>query len=200
MKQLVRSSALASRDALCAQMKHQKSQAICKQLEALLDASFLQFPLESQLTVAVYAAMPSEVDLTSFVRHAYMRGVRVVFPCMNRTEERAGRMVMRAVSKIDFERGDVPFVCSPIEAFEPDEALLAGFPIVKPFDIDMAVVPLVAYDNQNRRLGYGGGNYDGFLSRLRPQAMVVGAAFTEQRVDEVPCEAHDLPLPHIVTA
>ena len=64
----------------------------------------------------------------------------------------------------------------------------------------MVVVPLVAFDGQGGRLGYGGGNYDKFLPRLQDATLVVGVGFEEQRVDEVPREAHDLTLPHIISA
>ena len=141
-----------------------------------------------------------ELDLTAFIRHAYQCGLRVVFPCMNRTEVRSERMDMRQVTREAFECGRAPFVSSPAEAFERNEPLLSVFPVVHPQDVDMVVVPLVAYDRRNKRLGYGAGNYDGFLAGIRPDAVVVGAAFTEQLVDEVPCEPHDVPLPHIATA
>lgn len=64
----------------------------------------------------------------------------------------------------------------------------------------MIVVPLVAFDRAGARLGYGGGCYDRYLPTLRPDCQIVGIAFEEQRVDHVPTDVHDLPLPNIISA
>ena len=74
------------------------------------------------------------------------------------------------------------------------------FPIVPAEALDMIVVPLVAFDQTGARLGYGGGCYDRYLSMLSPVCQIVGIAFDEQRVDHIPTDAHDLPLPHIISA
>ena len=87
-----------------------------------------------------------------------------------------------------------PLRCLACEALERD-----GFQAVDPEKLDAVVVPLVAFDDAGRRLGYGGGNYDQLLPRLRADATVVGIAFDEQRVETVPCEPHDIALPHVVS-
>ncbi|MFR7671106.1 MAG: 5-formyltetrahydrofolate cyclo-ligase [Collinsella sp.] len=74
------------------------------------------------------------------------------------------------------------------------------FPIVPAEALDMIVVPLVAFDQTGARLGYGGGCYDRYLPMLSPACQIIGIAFDEQRVDRVPTDAHDLPLPHIISA
>lgn len=87
-----------------------------------------------------------------------------------------------------------PLRCLACEALERD-----GFQAVDPEELDAVVVPLVAFDDAGRRLGYGGGNYDQLLPRLRADAAVVGIAFDEQRVETVPCEPHDIALPRVVS-
>ena len=42
--------------------------------------------------------------------------------------------------------------------------------------------------------------YDRYLPMLSPACQIIGIAFDEQRVDRVPTDAHDLPLPHIISA
>lgn len=63
---------------------------------------------------------------------------------------------------------------------------------------DVVIVPLVGFDVRGGRLGYGGGFYDRTLAGLR-DALVLGFALDAQRVDRVPQEATDVPLPYIVT-
>lgn len=92
------------------------------------------------------------------------------------------------------------FLDHPARAFSLAHLRADGWEEVAPEQIDVAITPLVAFDRTNARLGYGGGNYDRLLAELREDALVVGVAFTEQRVEHVPLEPHDLPLPHLVSA
>ncbi|MGX9856005.1 5-formyltetrahydrofolate cyclo-ligase [Limimaricola variabilis] len=65
----------------------------------------------------------------------------------------------------------------------------------------IVIVPLVAFDRQGHRLGYGGGFYDRTLARLRALGSVtaVGFAFAAQEAVEIPIEPTDQPLDLIVT-
>ncbi len=65
----------------------------------------------------------------------------------------------------------------------------------------MLLVPMLAYDLEGGRLGYGGGYYDRTLEALRAAGPViaVGIAFAAQRMDNLPRETHDQPLDWIVT-
>ena len=107
-------------------------------------------------------------------------------------------MCMRAVDAGD--AGAAPFIAHPTRAFTAEDLDNSRFPIVPAETLDMIVVPLVAFDRTGARLGYGGGCYDRYLPTLSPACQVVGIAFDEQRIDHVPTDAHDLPLPNIISA
>ena len=143
------------------------------------------------------AAMRSEVDLDAFFLGAYERGCRVAFPCMQEGQTHQV-MRMRAVSAHDYRENTAPFIVHPVASFEPASGEADRFPLVLPSEIDMVTVPLVAFDPQRSRLGYGGGNYDRYLPYLRPDCLVAGVAFAEQQVERVPTEPHDRPLPRII--
>ncbi|MCY4258849.1 MAG: 5-formyltetrahydrofolate cyclo-ligase, partial [Rhodobacteraceae bacterium] len=66
---------------------------------------------------------------------------------------------------------------------------------------DVIVLPLLAYDGEGRRLGYGGGYYDRALAELRAvgQVWAIGFAAGGQMVDALPCDMHDQPLDMVVT-
>ena len=66
-------------------------------------------------------------------------------------------------------------------------------------NLDVVIVPAVAYDKNCYRLGYGGGFYDRFLENLRDDAVTIGIAFDLQIFDKVPKEPHDAQLDYIVT-
>lgn len=72
-------------------------------------------------------------------------------------------------------------------------------PKIDVHDIDVVIVPAVAYDKDCYRLGYGGGFYDRFLNELRDDAITVGIAFDLQIFESVPKEDHDAQLNYIIT-
>jgi 5-formyltetrahydrofolate cyclo-ligase len=70
---------------------------------------------------------------------------------------------------------------------------------VDPTGAGIVLVPGVAFDEGGRRLGYGGGFYDSFLSELDPAVPRVGLCFDLQVVGEVPAEDHDSSVDVIIT-
>jgi 5-formyltetrahydrofolate cyclo-ligase len=72
----------------------------------------------------------------------------------------------------------------------------AIFPDMK---FDLILVPVLAFDKDNHRLGWGGGWYDKFLSK-QPKALKIGLCFQNGFVEEgIPHEPHDIPLDKILT-
>lgn len=66
-------------------------------------------------------------------------------------------------------------------------------------DLDLVVVPGVAFDVCGGRLGHGRGYYDRLLAQVRDQTVLVGAAFECQIVAAVPMEDHDVRMDFVVT-
>lgn len=64
-------------------------------------------------------------------------------------------------------------------------------------EIELIVVPAVAYDRKGNRLGRGKGFYDRLLSTAR--ATKIGVGYEFQLVDEIPIEAHDVPMDYVIT-
>lgn len=93
-------------------------------------------------------------------------------------------------------------------AWRPGDALERGpfgtmhpaarSPVVHP---QILLVPLIAFDLEGGRLGYGAGYYDRTIAGFRAQGQVtsIGLAYDVQRVDAVPVDAHDQPLDAVVT-
>lgn len=69
------------------------------------------------------------------------------------------------------------------------------------FDPEILIVPLVAFDANGGRLGYGGGFYDRTLEGLRAKrpTLAIGFAFDAQEADGLPLESTDQPLDMVVT-
>lgn len=193
----VRRAVIARRDAIGLDVRAAKSADVCARLVEMLE----RVGSEAPRTVAVYAAMGSEVNPAAFAVAAAGRGWQVAYPCMLSAADAAAcgqRMCMRAVAAGDV--GTAPFIAHPTHAFTATDVDSIRFPIVPADMLGMIIVPLVAFDRTGARLGYGGGCYDRYLPTLSPACQIVGIAFDEQRVDHIPTDAHDLPLPNIISA
>ena len=106
----------------------------------------------------------------------------------------------------------VPVIVGPgqplrFSRWEPDAALIEGpFGAMVPakasyFDPEILIVPLVAFDANGGRLGYGGGFYDRTLERLRSAraTLAIGFAYDAQQANDLPLEPTDQPLDMLVT-
>lgn len=220
-KKAQRHEALTRRDAITPEIRAQKSIQICRKLEELVLQTCQKtidcvpalqkiaegFSQESapcvdrELLITLYAAMRSEVNLEPFIERAYHHNWSLCFPAMVvGTPDSVARMTFFRVSKSQFPQAKAEFLDHPLRKVALSELHEAGLLVVAPQDVDVVVVPLVAFDDQGRRLGYGGGNYDRFLSQVGTDTLVVGVAFNEQRVHFVYTEPHDLSLQHILYA
>lgn len=189
----IRSLVIARRNAIPADERIARSEKACEEL-----GRYFGRIVAPGARIAAYHALGSEVDIAPFAKSARLYGWTCAFPVMVRNSNDA---------KAHMTFWDVPldgtpraFFDKPARAIEPDDPSLAGCTPCFPHEIDAVVVPMVAFDAGNMRLGYGGGNYDRFLRELRGDAVVCGIAFQEQEVEAVPIEPHDLALPKIIVA
>lgn len=65
---------------------------------------------------------------------------------------------------------------------------------VSPTEIDLILVPGVAFTRRGDRMGRGKGFYDKYLVQLRPDAVKIGICYPHQLVEELPTEPHDIPV------
>lgn len=72
-----------------------------------------------------------------------------------------------------------------------------GQNVANPEDIELVVVPAVAFDRKGKRLGRGKGFYDRFLQTTK--ATKVGVGYEFQLVEEVPTEPHDIGMDMVIT-
>ncbi len=137
--------------------------------------------------IALYAPLPGEVDVGELLRARFAEGAPLWLPRM------------RADGALDFvavgSMGELRQVRHGIREPRPD---LPATPIA---ELDLLVLPGLAFDRRGVRLGRGGGFYDrslGGASRdSRPR--LVGVAFGCQRVERLPAAPHDLRVDTLVT-
>lgn len=105
------------------------------------------------------------------------------------------RFFLPRVNGVDLEV--LPFEESRLElgSFHIEEP--TGTDVIDPDEIEMVVVPAVAYDRKGKRLGRGKGFYDRFLKHTK--ATKVGVGYEFQLLDDLPSEPHDVPMDIVVT-
>ena len=72
----------------------------------------------------------------------------------------------------------------------------------KPLVPDLMLIPLLAFDNGNNRLGYGKGFYDRFLNKFlknKKKILTIGVAFSFQKYNKLPVSNLDMKLDYIIT-
>lgn len=179
-KAALRSSARARRDALSVSSRDAATRAIGDRLVAhdLVATAHL---------VHCFIGIGSEVGTEELICGLLARGQRVIAP-------RVRGRTLEHIEIFDLET----LVPGPLGLREPDPALGGTVDLA---EVDVMLVPGLAFDGAGYRLGYGGAFYDGTLTALAShgRATTIGLAFEAQLVDEVPREEHDRPVDLIVT-
>lgn len=171
----VRRERIAARVALAADEHARASAAIEARLESLLSAW-------SPRVVAFCWPLRREFDCRPLVARLMDRGWRAAQPVVL---AHAAPMVFRPwtpATPMTEDRHGIP--------------IPAGDDTIVP---DLVLLPLVAFDAQGFRIGYGGGYFDRTLATLSPRPYSVGVGFELARIDTVRPEPHDIPLDAIVT-
>jgi 5-formyltetrahydrofolate cyclo-ligase len=177
-KPMLRQALIAARARLEHADRSRRSEEIARRV-ASLDA------FARARTIALYAAVGAEVDTAAVARAAAALGKRLAWPRLV-PGERA--LAFSACGAADLVPGGLRTLEPPADA-----------PTVPLADVDLVLVPGVAFDASGRRLGRGRGHYDATLAALPAAASRVGLAFEVQIVPEVPSEPHDALVDAVVT-
>ena len=143
----------------------------------------LQERLGEGRVVMAFWPLPDEPDIRPLIDRLAAVGTTILLPKVTGD----GTMALcRYTSRADLAEG-------AFHIMEP-----VGAPFTDFAQIDLALVPGVAFDAACHRLGRGRGYYDRFLAAC-PHIRKIGVCFPFQRVAEVPAEAHDVLMDEIVS-
>lgn len=136
--------------------------------------------------IFIYVSFAKEVDTHHIINFALSQGKTV---CVPKVINSTGVM---KVLKID----SLNSMCkSSYGILEPQEDAIE----IPKKEIDLALVPGLAFDLDGGRIGYGGGYYDRFLSGIRKDVLKLGLAYNFQIMDKIQTEAFDVPIDGIIT-
>jgi 5-formyltetrahydrofolate cyclo-ligase len=130
-------------------------------------------------TVMAFVSFGNELDTDPLFARLAVEGKRLVLP----------RVEASGIVPAD---GDTPLIASKFGVLEPSG------PPIDVAEIDLVIVPGLAFTLAGDRLGYGRAYYDRFLPTV--PAPSIGVCFSEQLVDEMPVEPHDVRVDMVVTA
>jgi 5-formyltetrahydrofolate cyclo-ligase len=176
-KSLLRTSVLAHRDALPAEMRAQGAQTVA--------ARGLPVPVAKGAVVSGFMPMKSEINPLPLMKRLGEAGAQLALPVVM---GRGKPLTMRGWTY------GAPLESGVWGIKQPGVDAPEVFP-------DILLVPLAAFDRSGHRIGYGAGYYDMTIARLKAMKPVVtlGLAFAAQEIPAVPDEAWDVPLDFILT-
>ncbi len=135
------------------------------------------------LTISAYWPFRGEPDLRAFLERVVARGGRTALPVVI---ARATPLVFRAWARGEkLERGvwNIPQPASDAAVVLPD----------------VVIAPVVGYDPECYRLGYGGGFFDRTLASMPKKPRVFGVGYRRQAVATIYPQPHDIPMDAVVT-
>ncbi len=138
-------------------------------------------------TVCSFISFGSELNTHGLIKMMLLDGKRVVVPYVKNREMR--EMILSELKSWDELDAGEYGILAPKKEFIRE---------VSPKEVDLFLVPGVAFDPEGHRVGYGGGYYDRLLRELETECLI-GLCFELQIVDKVPRAAHDVAVKRIIT-
>jgi len=159
-----------------------KSLEIKKRLFALKEFKFAK-------TVMFYVSKDGEVDTIQMIKDTLRMGKRVAVP-VTKVEKKE----LIASQILDLEK---ELTRGPYGILEPKSGYVRPVPVE---EIDLVIVPGIAFDKMGRRLGRGAGYYDRFLKKFHKDIPFIGLAFDFQVLENLPILSHDIPVSKLLVA
>lgn len=162
--------------------KDELSREICEKFVSLPE-------YQSAKTVMFYLDVRSEVRTRHYLPTALAHGKRIVIPyCVN------GELELFLLTDMDELSVGMYRILEP-----KPELRTVPEKQVRVEELDLIMVPGVAFDRTGARMGHGKGYYDKLLEHARPDTPLVALAFECQLFPEIPTQTHDVFMDKIIT-
>ena len=177
------------RRAILRRLKQQQEDERRQRSEAIRRKVFRLTAFRRAKTICCYVALPYEVQTWRMIEEMLSKRKRVVVPVV---QPRSKRLALSAVCDPDADLAKGAF-----GVWEPKRS--ARRPVALR-EVDLVLVPGLAFDRRGHRLGHGYGYFDRFLARLPKATPTVGLAFRFQLFDRLPAASHDRAVQTVLTA
>lgn len=166
---------LALRLALSAERRTEETVKIARDLDVLLPGG------RSEI-VSVYWPIRAEPDLRPWMHDRAQRGARIALPVALAPGQPLIFREWRPGARLAHGLWRIPYPADGLE--------------ITP---TVVLAPVVGFDRQGYRLGYGGGFFDRTLAGLSPRPLVIGLGYACAAIDSIFPQPHDIPMDGIVT-
>ena len=178
-KNAIRKKMRQQRDEYDEIMRKKKSSEIMKMLQK-------QKEYENAEKICVYISKGSEVATHEWIRDILEEGSKKVVVPVTDVQKRKITLSMLSDMR-DLKQGTY-------EILEPQEDKRNA---VSPEQVDLFIIPGIAFDGNCSRIGYGGGYYDKLLSTIKKPK--IGVAYSFQIVQHIPKEKTDISVDKVIT-
>ena len=173
-------------------------QQIAERLAALEEPDYQRFnrqiqqlffqlqPVREARRIMIYHSIGREVVTLPIIETLIRQGKQVALPVCTQTRDLEARAILSLAEVVETGRFGLK---------EPGPEA----PPVAAADLDLIVVPGVAFDTTGNRLGHGMGYYDRFLARAGSRSFKLALAYDFQIVPQVPAENHDIKMDALLT-
>jgi 5-formyltetrahydrofolate cyclo-ligase len=181
MKRELRKEMIQRRSALSKTEAKQKTQKIHQVL-------LRQESVKRAQSILVYLNFGDEIDTRPVIDLWLRENRRIYVPVM--------KPKTRILVPVRIDHG---FRELPVNSFGIQEPPLEGAETALLEELDLVIVPGLAFDQAGNRLGYGGGYYDRLLPQLRFDASAIAMGYAFQVIDQVPVGLFDYPIQTLIT-
>ena len=129
----------------------------------------------------------AEIDTWPLIRWIWSQKMTVCSPYIVPGTSEMEHYILREGDMVIKNKWDIP---------EPDPTFATP---LHPIDISAVIVPLLAFDKNGYRVGYGGGFYDRFLPQCKPDILKIGLSYFPPVNDIEDKNLHDIPLDICIT-
>ena len=130
--------------------------------------------------IAIYSSMRSEVDTKELIKESLERGMSVYLPKVINKK----KMIFMLINH------DTEYERNSYGVLEPIDGVIGN-------SFDLMIIPGLAFDKDNNRLGYGMGYYDNYLNNNNTYK--IGICYKEQIIDNIPVESNDIKMDLIIS-
>ena len=160
-----------------------------RKVEELKSKLFSLTEYKNAKCVMFYVSKHYEVNTHKMIDETIATGKKVVVPITLKEEK-----ILKPSELKDREK---ELIKGHYGIHQPHEDHIRPVPLK---EVDLMVVPGLAFDKQGHRLGHGGGYYDRFLEKAPDTIFTIGLAFSFQLVDKLPTHDTDIPVNKVIVS